>query len=564
MKKWSICVLLMLLMIGHTHPLQSQEPPTETPMGTPEVLDITFGSGPFRLTDPEIGLSDLASYRATLTITFDGTSAGSASQWSHTYTLVTMRSPAARALTVEPPDPALPPYIVWNGGAVYERLDDGSCVPTSAKSAAYLEQASEPASFLSAVIGADPAGTEKIDGIATKRYTFDENALGAAGIASAKGEVWVASDGGYVVRYRLTVTNSAGYLGDGIAGTMTWDYQLSDVNQPQSIEVPADCLPSAVLTVPLPTDAADVVQEPGYTIFTSQSSPAKIAAFYQDKLSVVGANSIPPLLFDNGNAMYGFTWDGQPVMMMAVNAGNRVMVEVMAVADDAILSAAAEVPPLVIAPEDTLGDCAAGGTPILDDASDVITLPGALSYITSMSLDNVTAYYRGQFTALGAEIGEMHSAPGTQTFEVTKGYQSITVALLQEGNRLRVSLSSPTGSPVTPTTNCFSYGTAEECAVIGIPVPPDATDVQDAGMLFTYNTPSNLADTVAFFEAQIKAQGGKVSSMMPGTDVMSVLQAQVGGASLMVNITANGSVTNVSVASMTGGALPPPRRCDSK
>jgi hypothetical protein len=33
---------------------------------------VTFGRGPFTLSDPKTGLSDLASYTATLTISFNG------------------------------------------------------------------------------------------------------------------------------------------------------------------------------------------------------------------------------------------------------------------------------------------------------------------------------------------------------------------------------------------------------------------------------------------------------------------------------------------------------------
>src|SRR5690348_6872619 len=46
---------------------------------------LTFGPGPFTLGDPRVGLADLASYTATLTITFEGTVKGQAAKWARLY-----------------------------------------------------------------------------------------------------------------------------------------------------------------------------------------------------------------------------------------------------------------------------------------------------------------------------------------------------------------------------------------------------------------------------------------------------------------------------------------------
>src|SRR5262249_32288519 len=79
--------------------------PTPTPAPPEATVSAdqvtTFGSGPFELADPRIGLADLSSYTATLTMSFDGTKDGNAYQWSKTYVMIVNKDPAARQLTIQ-------------------------------------------------------------------------------------------------------------------------------------------------------------------------------------------------------------------------------------------------------------------------------------------------------------------------------------------------------------------------------------------------------------------------------------------------------------------------------
>src|SRR5262245_7786755 len=63
--------------------------------------EIVFGPGTFTYTDTQAGLADLASYKATLSLTFDGTKDGQAQKWTRTYTMVTAQDTAARQWTIE-------------------------------------------------------------------------------------------------------------------------------------------------------------------------------------------------------------------------------------------------------------------------------------------------------------------------------------------------------------------------------------------------------------------------------------------------------------------------------
>src|SRR5262245_56785010 len=62
-------------------------PPAATSTSPGELIlqqEIVFGPGTFTYTDTQAGLADLASYKATLSLTFDGTKDGQAQKWTRT------------------------------------------------------------------------------------------------------------------------------------------------------------------------------------------------------------------------------------------------------------------------------------------------------------------------------------------------------------------------------------------------------------------------------------------------------------------------------------------------
>jgi hypothetical protein len=241
-----------------TSPAGSSPPSTavvSTPPGSdPQTFDasLVFGSGPFSLQTTTAGLAALASYTATLTLSFEGTRAGQPSTWSKSYVMLAMTTPAARQLTIQKSGDVAAPaqaFMAETNGAAYEKNAQDACTATVIAPDATLAQPFEPAGLLAGVVGADAAGSEAINGVSADHYTFDEHALGHAGRATAIGEMWVASDGGYIVKYLLTTKGDAKYFGEGVEGTLSWDYELTDIGQPVTITLPDDC-PPGMLNVP--------------------------------------------------------------------------------------------------------------------------------------------------------------------------------------------------------------------------------------------------------------------------------------------------------------------------
>jgi hypothetical protein len=290
--------------------------------------DLTFGPGSFNLTELGVGLADLSGYKATLTLSFAGSQDGKNQQWSKTYVMLTTKEPAARQLTIEKSgdnSDTDPVFMAETGGAAYTRRGTNACTATVIDSGNSLANGWEPAGFLAGVTGAQSAGSQTVNGVTADHYTFDERALGQVGIAKSTGEMWVASKGGYLVKYVLTTKGDANYFGAGIAGTLTWDYELTDANQPAGIQLPKDC-PAGMVSAPQLPDATNVRNVPGLLTYDTSSSLADAVAFYQKQIPGLGWTPLGDPAINDTTALLDFTQADQTltVTITAGDSGTKV------------------------------------------------------------------------------------------------------------------------------------------------------------------------------------------------------------------------------------------------
>jgi hypothetical protein len=154
--------------------------------------------------------------------------------------------------------------------------------------------ATDPASLLLPVYQASQVGSETVNGIAAIHYHFDQHSLNLADTATpASGEVWIAAQGGYVVKYTLNIQAPAQPDPDGLQAAQTWSYEVSQVNAISGIDLPDGCLP--VLTdIPVMTDAQDLMRGNGMTGFTTASSAAQVVSYF--------IQNLPPLGWKNDQA----------------------------------------------------------------------------------------------------------------------------------------------------------------------------------------------------------------------------------------------------------------------
>ena len=304
---------------------------SDTVIPAPAVIripqDVTFGAGPFSLTDMQAGLADLSSYKATLTYSFDGVVAGNTEQWSKTYVMLTKREPAARQLTIETTGgvPELETvFMAEADGTSYEHLPGGACTASVIEQGNSFADWLEPAGLLISVIGADEAGGETVNDVAANHYTFDERALGGADISKSTGEMWVASEGGFIVKYLLTTSGDADYLGEGKEGTLTWDYQLTDINQSVSFDLPKDC-PPGLVDAPLLPDAVNVLNMPSMLSYDTSASVKDAAAFYTEQIPDLGCEVVDEPSITDTTAMLEFTHEDQ-TMTVIITANDGVTI----------------------------------------------------------------------------------------------------------------------------------------------------------------------------------------------------------------------------------------------
>jgi hypothetical protein len=194
-----------------------------------------------------------------------------------------------RQLVVEEAgDDAGPSTLVGEyAGIAYEKRGDDMCFADALDPGHSLAGELEPAAQLPSLFGAEEAGTETVNGAEAAHYTFDERALGEAGLHRTVGELWLASEGGYVLRFSMTTTGDVGYFDENTGGALMYDYELTEINTPVIIEVPADC-PPGLVDAPMLADATNVEKLPGLLQYQTAASVEDAGAFYEQELATLG------------------------------------------------------------------------------------------------------------------------------------------------------------------------------------------------------------------------------------------------------------------------------------
>jgi hypothetical protein len=169
-----------------------------------------------------------------------------------------------------------------------------------------------------------------VNGVAAKGYTFDERALGQLGMAKSTGELWIASEGGYIVKYLLSTKAGPDYFGEGIDGTITWDYELTGANQPAAFMLPDDC-PAGKIIAPRLPDAANLQDEPGFVSYITASSPAEAAAFYENELPALGWSAGEPIVSETMAVQY-FSKEDQQLALIITTGIDGTTVQLVTLA----------------------------------------------------------------------------------------------------------------------------------------------------------------------------------------------------------------------------------------
>ena len=176
----------------------------------------------------------------------------------------------------------------------------------------------DTSAFLKEVGNADYAGEETINGVKTLHYTFDQTAFtqGDADVEWAEGHVYIAKDGGYMVRF---VMDGKGDLGEAIAGedqpgTIHMELNIEPIDEPVTIEIPAECEGGAAESeYPVLEDAAQFTMFGGIVSYVTQTPFDDILSFYDSELAAEGwvKDEAGSFIVENSSAIISYTKDGK-------------------------------------------------------------------------------------------------------------------------------------------------------------------------------------------------------------------------------------------------------------
>ncbi|HUV89985.1 MAG TPA: hypothetical protein VMY80_10050, partial [Anaerolineae bacterium] len=167
---------------------------------------------------------------------------------------------------------------------------------------------------------------QDVNGIRCRHYKFNETALVWRGFSKAEGEVWVAVEGEYVVKYTLQAEGKD--PASGKEGHLDWVYEIRDVNEPIPIEPPAGC-GAAESEYPMMPDATDVSTMENVVMYTSASSLDDVLAFYKGQMPANGWSETGDSFTSEGTAMQSYTKEGVTVSLALTEQDGKVSVLIM-------------------------------------------------------------------------------------------------------------------------------------------------------------------------------------------------------------------------------------------
>jgi hypothetical protein len=278
--------------------------------------ELELGPGNFNLTDPSINLNELSSYTATFTESFEGTANGETQNWTDSYVLQRSNENGTSQLTVSTSDETL--FYAEEGQSAYAINGGNNCEANIIDSLGSSIERIDPAGMLSVLMGAEEAGPEEIAGVETYHFTFDERALGKADMEDSSGEIWVAVDGGFVVRYTLTTTGGDTAFGEGVQGTLTQDYSLTQINSTVLPPLPEGCQ----LNVPVMLDATDILHTGYWLAFNTSANLADVSSYYSEQLPSFGWTLSSGPLTGEQNTFAEYT-QGEQTIGVSISAGEN-------------------------------------------------------------------------------------------------------------------------------------------------------------------------------------------------------------------------------------------------
>ena len=321
-------------------PTDTPPPPTDTPEPEPAELD------PASL----MSTTDMSSYRANMRIALTGTQAGEAIDQTIEFTLEQTTDPPAQHIIVsgvgmaEAGMDSIEMYQV--GDTMYMNMG-GTWLSLPATEGQGLEEGIlEPSDFMDDSCGWKSEGKTEVNGIQVHHWSASKDdiieCMAAAEeamvgeVTDAGGDIFIAVDGNYMVQMDIFYegTNLDFSLQDTEEkveqGRIEIHYEVSDVNQPFTIEVPEEALASGAMPedIPVPDDAQETSNMFGMISFYSPSTSQEVADFYKAEMPNNGWTEVSADDF-GGTFMLEYSKDGRSASVMISTDEDKGMSSVL-------------------------------------------------------------------------------------------------------------------------------------------------------------------------------------------------------------------------------------------
>jgi hypothetical protein len=171
--------------------------------------------------------------------------------------------------------------------------------------------------MLGSVSDAKYVGMETVNGIKSKHYKYDEKSAALFAAAKVSGDIWIAVEGGYVVKEMVNWSGASGLFGTGsnAKGDGKWNWELSDVNQAITINPPENC-GGAASDIPVMKDATEKSSFGDTITYKSPSKLADVIEFYKAQMPSAGWKLEGEPTISDEYASLEFSKDGQTATVM--------------------------------------------------------------------------------------------------------------------------------------------------------------------------------------------------------------------------------------------------------
>jgi hypothetical protein len=306
--------------------------------------------------------------------------------------------------------------------------------------------------------------TETINGVSVIHCSFTEadNVADSLDAAVINGDVWIAEDGNYVMKYVLNAEQldlkgafSGGYE---YFDTYTIDYELDNVNGDFTIDLPAEAQGTEVIDIaglssgessgiPAP-DGADVYIDSFASLnYFSTLDIEDLADYHIETLPTVGYQEIPEESYVEENyALLAFEDDAGGIL--------RVFIQQDLASEGYFVSVTLpfDAPDLSSGDSDNSSsgaDTGAGDTsdtggaesadasefPVLDDAEEITSLGGFITYYSTTDIPSTVDFYRNELSTEGWEEDEAQTLVQPDTLgmmQFTKDGETLMVTITKE------------------------------------------------------------------------------------------------------------------------------------